>query len=227
MGRLAESRRDQSSRGAGSGIGGVDRAAIWAGGRQRGGHGHRRRRGGSDGLACPGCRWHGPLQMPLDITVQPDVIAVVADAMARLGRIDVLVNNAGAGAAGDLLDTYSGYLVPGLLALEPLRGRSCVCRRALLCTLERGRGSIVNISSVNGLIGVGEEPYSAAKAGVINLTRNICIRHGPQGHPRQCHLPGHHPDAQLDRPHRGMHGHSRTGAELPRHPSRPLTGRAG
>jgi NAD(P)-dependent dehydrogenase (short-subunit alcohol dehydrogenase family) len=47
--------------------------------------------------------------------------------------------------------------------------------------LQRGGGSIVNISSVNGLLGLGEEAYSAAKAGMINLTQNLAVRYGSAG----------------------------------------------
>ena len=39
-------------------------------------------------------------------------------------------------------------------------------------------GAIVNIASVNGLTGLGEEAYSAAKAGVINLTKNMALKYG-------------------------------------------------
>ncbi len=47
--------------------------------------------------------------------------------------------------------------------------------------LAQGRGAIVNVASVNGLTGLGEEAYSAAKAGVINFTQNLAVRYGQQG----------------------------------------------
>jgi meso-butanediol dehydrogenase / (S,S)-butanediol dehydrogenase / diacetyl reductase len=47
--------------------------------------------------------------------------------------------------------------------------------------IEHGSGVIVNVSSVNGLTGLGEEAYSAAKAGVINFTQNLAIRYGRNG----------------------------------------------
>jgi NAD(P)-dependent dehydrogenase (short-subunit alcohol dehydrogenase family) len=43
-----------------------------------------------------------------------------------------------------------------------------------------GKGAIINISSVNGLTGIGEEAYSAAKAAIINLTQNMAVRYGRQ-----------------------------------------------
>jgi meso-butanediol dehydrogenase / (S,S)-butanediol dehydrogenase / diacetyl reductase len=57
-----------------------------------------------------------------------------------------------------------------------------VCSRAVLPRmLDQRRGVIVNISSVNALTGLGEEAYSAAKAGVVSLTQNIAVRYGQQG----------------------------------------------
>ncbi|MCB0183826.1 MAG: SDR family oxidoreductase, partial [Caldilineaceae bacterium] len=53
------------------------------------------------------------------------------------------------------------------------------CSKAVLpAMIEARRGAIVNIASVNGLTGLGEEGYSAAKAGVINLTQNMAIKYG-------------------------------------------------
>ena len=47
--------------------------------------------------------------------------------------------------------------------------------------IERGTGVIVNIASVNGIAFFANEPYSAAKAGVINLTRSMAVRYGHHG----------------------------------------------
>jgi meso-butanediol dehydrogenase/(S,S)-butanediol dehydrogenase/diacetyl reductase len=56
--------------------------------------------------------------------------------------------------------------------------------------MERKQGVIVNIASVNGQSGIGEEAYSAAKAGVINLTQNMAVRYGPYGVRAVCIAPG-------------------------------------
>jgi NAD(P)-dependent dehydrogenase (short-subunit alcohol dehydrogenase family) len=55
------------------------------------------------------------------------------------------------------------------------------CRATLPAMIERRRGSIVNIASVNGMTGIGEEAYAAAKAGMINLTQNLAIKYGRFG----------------------------------------------
>ena len=62
-----------------------------------------------------------------------------------------------------------------------LRGVFLCSRAALPHLLAGGRGAVVNVSSVNGLTGLGEEAYSAAKAGVINFTQNLAVRYGGRG----------------------------------------------
>jgi NAD(P)-dependent dehydrogenase (short-subunit alcohol dehydrogenase family) len=57
-----------------------------------------------------------------------------------------------------------------------------LCSQAVLPSMiERKRGVIVNISSVNALTALGNEAYSAAKAGMINLTQGIAVRYGAHG----------------------------------------------
>jgi NAD(P)-dependent dehydrogenase (short-subunit alcohol dehydrogenase family) len=62
-----------------------------------------------------------------------------------------------------------------------LKGVFLCSRRVLPRMIERRKGVILNISSVNGLAYLGNEAYSAAKAAVINLTQSIAVRYGPQG----------------------------------------------
>lgn len=56
--------------------------------------------------------------------------------------------------------------------------------------MEQSSGVIINVASINGLSGIGEEAYSAAKAGVINLTQNMAVRYGPNGIRAVCIAPG-------------------------------------
>jgi meso-butanediol dehydrogenase/(S,S)-butanediol dehydrogenase/diacetyl reductase len=56
-----------------------------------------------------------------------------------------------------------------------------VTRAVIPHMLPRNSGVIINIASVNGQTGLGEEAYAAAKAGVINLTENLAVRYGPSG----------------------------------------------
>ena len=56
--------------------------------------------------------------------------------------------------------------------------------------IERGKGVILNIGSVNGLMAIGESAYSAAKAGMISLTGNMAIHYGDKGVRVNCIAPG-------------------------------------
>jgi len=57
-----------------------------------------------------------------------------------------------------------------------------LCSKAFIGgMIERGGGVLLHIASVNGMYGIGEEPYSAAKAGLINFSQNLAVRHGAEG----------------------------------------------
>jgi NAD(P)-dependent dehydrogenase (short-subunit alcohol dehydrogenase family) len=110
-----------------------------------------------------------------DVKVAADVARMVEAAE----RVDVLVNNAGYGTANDLLEideeSWDDEVAMNLKA-------TFLCSKAVLPgMIERGGGVIVNIASVNGLAFFANEPYSAAKAGMINLTRSMAARYGPHG----------------------------------------------
>ncbi|HEY8551107.1 MAG TPA: glucose 1-dehydrogenase [Vicinamibacterales bacterium] len=114
-----------------------------------------------------------------DVTQEPQVEAMVAGCVAQHGRLDVLVNNAAIAEGEGLLD-----LEPAVwdrnMALDVRAPYLCM-RAALRHMAAAGRGAIVNISSVNGLLGLGEYAYSAAKAGLISLTQNAAVEFGPAG----------------------------------------------
>ena len=105
---------------------------------------------------------------------------LVERVIARFGRLDGLVNNAGRTQVGPFL------------AIEPaewdevmatdLTAAFRTCRAALPSMVERGSGTIVNVASRLGQMGVPETAaYSAAKAGLIGLTRALAREFGPQG----------------------------------------------
>lgn len=114
-----------------------------------------------------------------DVSDDESVASMAATALESHERIDILVNNAALCEGDDILE-IDGDLWD--LNLRVDLKSVFLCSRALLPQmLEGGGGAIVNISSVNGLTGLGEEAYSAAKAGMINLTRNMAIRYGDRG----------------------------------------------
>src|SRR5258706_5246921 len=114
-----------------------------------------------------------------DVSQGAEVGAMVAEITSTLGPVDVLVNNAAIADGDDVLKID-----------EPTweRDVSVVLKSVFLCSkavlpsmIERHGGSIVNITSVNGLSALGNEAYSAANAGVINLTQGIAVRYGHHG----------------------------------------------
>jgi NAD(P)-dependent dehydrogenase (short-subunit alcohol dehydrogenase family) len=110
-----------------------------------------------------------------DVTVAADVERMAADA----GPVDVLVNNAGGGTADDVLeideDAWDADVELNLKS-------AYLCSKAVLPgMIEQGAGVIVNIVSVNGMAFFANEPYSAAKAGLISLTRSMATRYGRHG----------------------------------------------
>ena len=108
-----------------------------------------------------------------------DVDRACDDAVETYGGLDILVNNAYYCHGSHVLD-----IDPDLWDrnIEGCLKSAYLCSRAALPRMiDRGGGSIVNISSVNAIMSFGESAYSAAKAGVISLTRTTAVDHGPRG----------------------------------------------
>jgi len=106
--------------------------------------------------------------------------ALVAGIRQRHGRIDILVNNAGARARKALADFSPGEIerVTGVNLFAPFE----LCRLVAPVMAAEGRGRIVNVASIAGPIARGgDAAYTAAKAGLIGLTRALAAELGPQG----------------------------------------------
>jgi 3-oxoacyl-[acyl-carrier protein] reductase len=106
--------------------------------------------------------------------------ALVASVIERFGRIDGLVNNAGETQVGPFLElepeTWERVLRTDLTAAFH------TCRAALPSMVERGSGAIVNVASRLGQMGIPRSAaYSAAKAGLIGLTRSLAREFAPHG----------------------------------------------
>lgn len=125
-------------------------------------------------------RAHGrALACRVDVAVAEDVEAMVRTALEKLGSVDVLVNNAARATDRDFLDLDEEQWEQDVSVA--LKG-SFLCSRAVLPgMMERGSGVILNVSSVNALGYFGNEAYSAAKAGILSLTRSLAVRYGPSG----------------------------------------------
>ena len=115
-----------------------------------------------------------------DIAVGAEAEQLVARVIERFGRIDGLVNNAGLTLVGPFLETTTEQWEAVLRT--DLTGAFHTCKAALPSMVERGSGTIVNLASRLGQIGVAETAaYSAAKAGLIGLTRSLAREFGPMG----------------------------------------------
>lgn len=110
---------------------------------------------------------------------EPESVNSAILAATAFGPIDILVNNAALSVGDDVL-TIEPEVWDRNLAVV-LRGPYLCSRAVLPSMIERRRGVIINIASVNGMTGLGEEPYSAAKAGLLNLTQNMAIKYGQFG----------------------------------------------
>lgn len=117
------------------------------------------------------------------IAVQCDItdtesVAAMAKRAADLGIVKTLVNNAGAARAVSLHDTTPEIWRADLaLNLEA----AFLCFRAVEDMLKTSRGSVINISSVNGTNVFGHPAYSAAKAGLLHFTKLVAVEYGKYG----------------------------------------------
>lgn len=116
-----------------------------------------------------------------DVARWEDVDTAVAAAVRELGPLGIMVNAAG------VLDGYAPVeeITPALwtkVITINLTGTFFGCKRALAEMLPTGRGRIVNIASVAGLVGSGGGPaYTASKHGVVGLTRQLAITYADRG----------------------------------------------
>lgn len=120
------------------------------------------------------------LFMPCDVTSSGQVDALIAGTVKQLGSVDVVFSNAGIGglsAAHEMSDA------DWLRVIDiNLNGVFRVARAALQQMYVQGAGSLINCSSILGGLGQsGAVAYSAAKAGVVNMTRTLAIEAAPRG----------------------------------------------
>jgi 3-oxoacyl-[acyl-carrier protein] reductase len=142
------------------------------------------------------CREHTPRSRAVicDVADSQSVQAMFAEIESQWGQLDILVNNAGVSATTD-----DG--VPGNGAFEPLKrlitdvsdehwhrmigvhldGTFFCTRAAVPMMVQQNRGSIICMSSVAGLAGIGAVHYAAAKGGILGLVRSLARTVGPLG----------------------------------------------
>lgn len=118
-----------------------------------------------------------------DVTVRADVEAMVAITVARFGRLDGAVNNAG--IAGPVFAAVADISEEDWCATinTNLNAVFMSMKFEIPALLASGGGSIVNVASMAGLVGsdIGHAAYAASKHGVIGLTRTAAIDYAGQG----------------------------------------------
>lgn len=115
-----------------------------------------------------------------DVSVREDCDRVVEETIAKYGRIDVLVNNAGIGDKQIAITRCSDDWWRQIIAVNQ-DSVFYMTRAALVYMEKQGEGSIVNISSIGGVFANAGIAYSAAKAAVVAMTKNVAIQFAGKG----------------------------------------------
>jgi NAD(P)-dependent dehydrogenase (short-subunit alcohol dehydrogenase family) len=125
-----------------------------------------------------------------DVARAEDVQAMVDGVLARFGRIDVLVNNAGIGGPGSI-EELTEEEWDRTLAVN-LKAHFLTCRAVVPIMRRQQRGHIVNVSSIAGrnVSLANSIAYTSAKAGVIGFTRHLAQEVGRDGIRVNCLAPG-------------------------------------
>jgi NAD(P)-dependent dehydrogenase (short-subunit alcohol dehydrogenase family) len=122
----------------------------------------------------------GALYVHCDVGDKAQVDALVAQTLARHGRIDVLVNNAGIFRAADFLDITEADF-DAVLRIN-LKGAFLVGQAVARAMAQAGRGAIVNMSSVNGVLTIPTiASYNVSKGGINQLTRVMALALADKG----------------------------------------------
>lgn len=124
-----------------------------------------------------------------DVTREADCAAMVAAALERYGRLDVLDNNVGIGSRGSVVtedvDTWQRVMRVNVDSMF------LAARHAVPAMIDSGDGgAIVNVSSISALRPRGLTAYSASKGAVIALTRAMAMDHAGDGIRANCVAPG-------------------------------------
>jgi NAD(P)-dependent dehydrogenase (short-subunit alcohol dehydrogenase family) len=126
--------------------------------------------------------------VPTDVTEESSVESAVGATVKEFGKLDIFINNAGIVIMANAPDT----------TLEDwdrvhnvnLRGVFLCCKYAIPHMREQGGGAIVNIASISSFVSIPmHAAYSASKAGLLGLTRDIAVSHGPENIRANCVCP--------------------------------------
>ncbi len=134
-----------------------------------------------------------------DVADEAQVDCLFDEAMPHIGRLDVLVNNAGIAGPTGPVEACAPEAWRRTMAVN-LDGQFLCARRAVPIMKQAGRGSIVNISSTAGLFGFPlRAPYAASKWAVIGLTKTLAMELGDFGIRVNAICPGSIDGPRMDR----------------------------
>jgi NAD(P)-dependent dehydrogenase (short-subunit alcohol dehydrogenase family) len=120
------------------------------------------------------------LAVHLDVTQEDSVAAGVQAVIQRFGRLDILYNNAGASTVSDSRVTQTAVEEFRRTLDLNLFGTWLCCKHAIPQIVQTGGGAVVNTSSAAGLMGVPDlDSYTAAKGGVVAITRSMAVEYAP------------------------------------------------
>jgi len=138
----------------------------------------------------------GGLGLGVDVSKEADIRHMVAAAEERYGGLDILFNNAGIGYSASSRHKMANVVETpdeawdSILAIN-LKSVGLGCKHAIPAMEKRGGGSIINNASINALAGVsGADAYTAAKGGIVALTRVLAVDWGPKNIRVNCVCPG-------------------------------------
>lgn len=124
-----------------------------------------------------------------DVSKAADVDQMINTCLDAFGRVDILVNNAGIVKSGPLHETREEDW--DAVINTNLKGVFLGSKRAIPEMLRQGRGKIINITSIAGLVGFEDTgPYCASKGGVIALTREMALEYAKHKINVNCIAPG-------------------------------------
>jgi NAD(P)-dependent dehydrogenase (short-subunit alcohol dehydrogenase family) len=134
-----------------------------------------------------------------DLSKEASARRVFEAATRDFGRIDIVVNSAGVGyswnkTSPDSMNDVANTSAEKWHEVMSINLDSCffMCREAVRqFRSQKGGGSIVNVASISGMLGLaGAHTYTAAKGGMINLTRSMCVAYAADGIRSNCIAPG-------------------------------------